>query len=161
MTAATELDVRQIEQFIYAEAEYADRHDYDSWEALWTDDAIYWVPAGGEDIDPLTQMSVAYDNRSRISTRLKQLRTGKRYSQSPPSHLCRTVSNVRVLGQEGDDVVVAAKFVLVESRERGMQLWAGRVTYKLRVVDGEIRLAYKKIVLVNNDQPLPTMSFLI
>jgi 3-phenylpropionate/cinnamic acid dioxygenase small subunit len=161
MTAAVELDLRQIEQFVYTEAEYADRHDYDAWEALWTDDALYWVPAGGEDIDPVTQMSIAYDNRSRISTRLRQLRTGKRYAQSPRSNLCRTVSNVRVLGHEGDDVVVGAKFVLVESRERGTRLWAGRTTYKLRVVDGEIRLAYKKIVLVDNDKPIPTMSFII
>ena len=28
---------------------YADEHDYDAWEALWTDDALYWVPAGGEE----------------------------------------------------------------------------------------------------------------
>ena len=43
-----EPDLRQIEQFVYREARYADEHDYDGWEALWTDDALYWVPAGGD-----------------------------------------------------------------------------------------------------------------
>lgn len=155
------LEVREIERFLYREARLADEHDYDGWEALWTDDALYWVPACGDDHDPATQVSVIYDNRNRISTRLKQLRTGKRYSQSPPSNLRRVVSNVEVLGAEGVDTVVGANFVLVESRARGVEMWAGRTTYRLRVVGGEIRLAYKKVLLVNSDQALPTMTFLI
>ena len=161
MTAATTLDIRQIEQFLYREARYADEHDYDAWEALWTDDALYWVPAGDDAVDPSTQVSVIFDNRNRISTRLKQLRTGKRYSQSPPSNLRRVISNVEILEEDGADTVVGANFVLVESRTRGTEIWAGRTTYRLRVVDGEIRLAYKKVLLVNSDQPIPTMAFLI
>ncbi|GAA5129654.1 aromatic-ring-hydroxylating dioxygenase subunit beta [Haloechinothrix salitolerans] len=161
--ATTALELREIEQFLYREARYADEHDYDAWEALWTDDAIYWVPAGNPDADPAHQVSVIYDNRNRISTRLKQLRTGKRYSQSPPSNLRRIVSNVEVLNEDPDtgEVTVGANFVLVESRERGMETWAGRYIYKLRVVDGEIKLAYKKVQLVNSDRPIPTMAFLI
>ena len=161
MTAATELDIRQVEQFLYREARYADEHDYDAWEALWTHDALYWVPAGDDTSDPIAVVSVVYDNRNRISTRLKQLRTGKRYSQSPPSNLRRTVSNVEIVGTEGEDVVVGANFVLAESRTRGTEIWAGRTTYRLRAVDGEIKLVQKKVDLVNADQPLPTMAFLI
>lgn len=43
MTRSDEL--ARIEQFLYREARYADQHDYDAWEALWTDDALYSVPA--------------------------------------------------------------------------------------------------------------------
>jgi len=156
-----ELDLRQIEQFVYREARYADEHDYDAWEALWTDDAVYWVPAGGDLTDPAGQMSVIYDNRSRIATRLNQLRTGRRYAQSPPSGLRRVISNIELLGRDGRDVTVAANFVLAEARERGVQTWAGRVTYRLRLADGGIRLAGKQVLLVNRDQPLPTLAFLI
>ena len=45
-------DIRQVEGFIYREARYADEHDFDAWEALWTDDALYWVPIDGTDKDP-------------------------------------------------------------------------------------------------------------
>ena len=154
-------DIRSIEQFLYREARYADEHDYDAWEALWTDDAIYWVPANGADNDPTTQMSILYDNRGRISTRLKQLRTGKRYAQAPPSNLRRIVSNVEVLESTAQECEVSANFVLAESRERGTEMWAGRTTYRIRLVDGELRLAYKKIVLVNNAVAIPTLGFLI
>ena len=45
-------DIRDVEQFLYREARFADESDYDSWEALWTDDALYWVPAGNDSGDP-------------------------------------------------------------------------------------------------------------
>ena len=160
------LDSHAVEQFLYREARLADEADYDAWEALWTDDALYWVPIDGEGDDPQQQMSVIYDNRNRISTRLNQLRTGKRYAQTPPSNLRRMLSNVEFLGGRanpdgGFDLEVAANFLAIESRSRGTRLWGGRTTYRLRRHGNELRLAYKKVVLVNNDQPLPTLGFLI
>lgn len=154
-----------VEQFLYREARYADESDYDAWEALWTDDALYWVPVAATG-DPSRTMSVIYDNRSRIATRLKQVRTGKRYAQAPPSNLRRLVSNIEFLGGRtnssgGIDLEVGANFLVLESRARGTQLWGGRTTYRLRRQDGDLRLAYKKVVLVNNDQPIPTLGFLI
>jgi benzoate/toluate 1,2-dioxygenase beta subunit len=104
---------------------------------------------------------VIYDNRNRISTRLNQLRTGRRHAQSPPSSLRRVISNVEVLGHADGDTVVGANFVLAESRERGVQTWAGRVTYRLRLDGGELRLAGKQVLLVNREQALPTLAFLI
>ena len=155
-----------VDQFLYREARLADEGDYDAWEALWTDDALYWVPVGGEGGDPEQQMSVIYDNRSRISTRLKQLRTGKRYAQAPPSNLRRLLSNIEFLGgrdnPDGDiDLEVGANFLAIESHSRGTHLWGGRTTYRLRRRGDELLLAYKKVVLVDNDQPLPTLGFLI
>jgi 3-phenylpropionate/cinnamic acid dioxygenase small subunit len=163
---ATQLDVdllREVEQFIYREARLADDLQYDDWEALWTEDAIYWVPANGDDIDPTSQMSVVFDNRSRIATRIKQLHTGKRHSQNPPSRLRRLVSNVELLSAADDDrdIHVGANFLIYESRERGITLWAGRSEYKLRRTDDGLKMAYKKVLLVNNDRPLNTMSFLV
>ena len=155
-----------VEQFLYREARLADEGDYDAWEALWTDDALYWVPVGGEGGDPDHQMSVIYDNRNRISTRLKQLRTGKRYAQAPRSHLRRLFSNVEFLGgrdnpDSGVDLEVGANFLAIESRSRGTHLWGGRTTYRLRRRGDDLLLVYKKVVLVDNDQPLPTLGFLI
>jgi benzoate/toluate 1,2-dioxygenase beta subunit len=159
-------DRNTVEQFLYREARLADEGDYDAWEALWTDDALYWVPVSGEGADPQQHMSVIYDNRNRISTRLKQLRTGKRYAQAPPSHLRRLLSNIEFLGgrqnpDRGIDLEVGANFLAIESRSRGMRLWGGRTTYRLRRRGDDMLLAYKKVVLVDNDQPLPTLGFLI
>jgi benzoate/toluate 1,2-dioxygenase beta subunit len=106
-------------------------------------------------------MSIINDNRNRIATRIAQLKTGRRHSQIPRSRLRRVVSNVEIEGVDGDDTTVGANFVLVESRERGKQLWAGRYTYRLRLVDRELRMASKKVALVDNELAIPTLSFLI
>src|SRR6202158_1523493 len=97
-----------VTAFIYKEARLQDEHQYEAWEALWTADGVYWVPANGADIDPEKEMSIIYDNRSRISLRIKQLLTGKRHTQTPQSRLRRIVSNIELLDeQSGGDIGVA------------------------------------------------------
>jgi benzoate/toluate 1,2-dioxygenase subunit beta len=161
-----DFDRVEIEQFLFQEARYADESDYDAWEALWTDDALYWVPANGADTNPRGQMSIIYDNRSRIRTRLTQARTGRRYAAVPVSSMRRSLSNIEFLGGRASadgtvDVEVAANFLLLESRARGNHLWGGRVTYRVRRTDEGLRLAYKKVELIDNDKPIPTLGFLI
>jgi benzoate/toluate 1,2-dioxygenase beta subunit len=156
--------LREVEQFVYREARLQDELRYDEWEALWTDDAIYWVPANGDDIDPTRTVSIIFDNRARIATRIKQLHTGKRHAQTPPSRLRRLVSNVELIMPETDlpdDIGVGANFLVYESRDRGVTLWAGRTRYTLRRSEDGLRMARKTVLLVNNDRPLPTLAFLV
>src|SRR3954463_16557845 len=111
--------LREVEQFLFREARLADEGDYDGWEALWTDDAVYWVPANGDDIDPATQMSIIFDNRSRIALRVRQLKSDRRHAQNPRSRLRRILGNIEILGVDpadgvGGDVVVGANFFIYE-----------------------------------------------
>jgi benzoate/toluate 1,2-dioxygenase beta subunit len=159
-TEGAPIGLGEAEQFLYREARLADTFALDEWEALWTDDATYYVPVD-DATDPSTHMSIIFDNRGRIATRIKQLQTGRRHSQRPPSRLCRTVGNVEILEVDGSDTVVGSVVQVIESRDRGTTLWAGRVTHRLRRVDGVIRMAAKKVVLVDSDRALRSMSFLI
>ncbi len=147
--------------FIYKEARLQDEHQYEAWESLWTDDGIYWVPANGGNIDPEREMSIIYDNRSRISLRVKQLLTGKRHTQTPQSRLRRLVSNIELLDDANGDIAVASNSMIFESSLRDDTIWAARNEYRLRYVDDELRMAYKKVTLVNNEKALFTLSFLI
>lgn len=151
----------EVTRFIYREARFQDDHEYDAWEALWADDGIYWIPANGQGGDPEQEMSLIYDNRSRIALRIRQLHTGKRHTQSPQSRLRRLVSNIELLGCEGDTIRVTANAVVYESNSRGETVWPSRNEYVLRRVAGELRMSLKKVILVNNDKPLFTLSFLI
>ena len=153
--------VRDIEQFLYREARLADEHLYEQWEALWTADGVYWVPANGGDCDPERDMSIIYDNRSRISLRVKQLMTGKRHTQEPQSGLRRLISNVELLGEQNGDTSVAANMIIFETNQRGDTVWGARNMYRLRHIDGVWRMAFKKVTLVNNEKALYTLSFLV
>lgn len=153
--------IDEVSQFLFREARLQDTHEYDEWEALWTADGVYWVPANGDDIDPETQMSIIYDNRSRISLRIKQFHTGKRHTQSPRSRLGRVLSNVEIIEISSDEIRVAANAMVFESNLRADTVWCTRNEYLLRREGGELRMARKKVVLVNNDKALYTLSFLI
>ena len=155
-------DEHSIERFLYREAQLADEHDYAGWEALWTDDGVYWVPAAGV-LDDATRMAIIHDNRRRISTRVRQLETGRRYAQTPPSRLRRVVSNIEIVGvlAGSTDVRVEANFVLLEARETGTETWGGRVEYRLRPVDDGWRLAFKRVDLVNRPWVVATLGFII
>jgi 3-phenylpropionate/cinnamic acid dioxygenase small subunit len=153
--------IGEISQFLFREARLQDTHEYDAWEALWSSDGVYWVPANGDDIDPETQMSIIYDNRSRIALRIKQFHTGKRHTQAPRSRLGRVLSNVEIIEVSGDEIRVAANAMVFESNLRADTVWCTRNEYLLRREADGLRMARKKVVLVNNDKALYTLSFLI
>jgi 3-phenylpropionate/cinnamic acid dioxygenase small subunit len=161
MSAPDLLLLREVEQFIFREARLQDEHEYDAWEALWTDDGVYWIPANGDDIDPDQQMSIIYDNRSRIALRIKQFHTGKRHSQTPRSRLRRVVSNIEIAAEEGADIRVLANSLIFESNPRADTIWGAQTEYVLRRDESGLRMAKKKVMLVNNDKALYTMSFLV
>ncbi len=161
MELAPEALLRQVEQFIYREARLQDEHRYAEWEELWTDDGVYWVPANGDDIDPEQQMSIIYDNRSRIGLRVRQLLSGRHYSQEPRSHLRHLVTNIEITRRDGPEIGAACNVLVFESNLRGETIWAARTDYVLRAARDGLLMARKTVKLVNNDKPLYTLSFLI
>jgi 3-phenylpropionate/cinnamic acid dioxygenase small subunit len=159
MASAGEL-LKPVEQFLFLEARLQDTHAYDEWESLWTDDAIYWVPANGA-TDPETQMSIIYDNRSRIRVRVNQLKTGRHHTQTPRSGLVRIVSNVELVAHVGNEIDVRANVFIFEDNLRGETMWAARNEYRLRKLGDDFKMVRKKVSLVNSHKPIFTLSFLV
>jgi 3-phenylpropionate/cinnamic acid dioxygenase small subunit len=161
----SETEYRVVVEFLHREARLADEARYVAWLALWTDDAVYWVPATTDPAaDPDQHLSHIYDNRGRLETRIKLLQTGHRYSQEPASSMRRLISNIEVAPAENGELVAESNFALAElaiQARREMHWWVGRATHRLRRVGGELRMCRKKVVLVNAAEPLPNLSFLI
>ena len=159
------IDRNEIENFLYREARLMDEHQYEEWEALWTDDAIYWVPCGGEDTDPNRDVSIIYDDRPRLAARMGRLKSGAAWAQDPKSRLRRVVSNVEIYEEADGDITVYSNFILCEVRMRSVDswqdMWAGRTTHRLRRDNGALQMAYKKVALVNNDIEIPTLWILV
>jgi len=108
-------DYRAVVEFMYRQARLADEARYAEWLALWTDDAVYWVPATTDPgADPDKHISHIYDNRGRLETRIKMLQSGYRYSQEPASLMRRIVSNIEVTAADNDELVAESNFALAE-----------------------------------------------
>lgn len=162
----------QVEQLLYLEARLIDERRFAEWEALWVDEGIYWVPANGEDTDPDVDVSLIYDNRSRMHNRVERYVGGKAYSQQPPPRTAHLVGNVSIGRVDEADAAGAARVaggrrvvhstVQVAESRPGVRIdWVGRVTHHLVERDGTLRIAFKKVVLVDNDQELTTIDFLL
>ena len=92
----TDTERQAATEFVYREARLADEARYAEWHALWTDDAVYWVPATTDPgADPEKHLSHIYDNRARLDTRIKLLQTGHRYSQEPGDQSTRPLTGKR------------------------------------------------------------------
>lgn len=158
-----DLELRDVEQFLFREARLMDEHRYEEWEALWTDDGVYWVPCGRGDYDPLLNVSIIYDDRELIAARVRRMNSRFNFAQDPRSALARVVSNVELDGTEpGADVRVKSAFALYDARRDTVRVWAGRTTHHLRRADdGQLQMSFKKVMLVNGDQGLPNATFLL
>jgi 3-phenylpropionate/cinnamic acid dioxygenase small subunit len=155
------VDRHQIENFLYREARLMDEHAYDEWLALWTDDALYWVPSNQNDIDPMREVSIIYDNRARLGDRIVRLKSGAAYAQDPKSRMRRVISNVEIEEGNNGEVTVYSNFNLTELRRSGQNTYAGRTIHTLRPEGNSFKIAYKKIELVNNDEVINNLTFLI
>ena len=152
----------EILSFLYLEARLADEGRYSEWEALWANDdesVEYRVPMHPDD-DPRTTLAYVNDNRRRIKSRVAQLNTGNRHSQTPPSVMRRTVANSEVVADDGETVTVESNFSLFEYRIR-QRFWAGRVTHEIRRSADGPRLVRKIVNLIDAGGPVETLAFLI
>jgi benzoate/toluate 1,2-dioxygenase subunit beta len=155
------VDRQQVETFLYLEARRMDEHAYDDWLALWADDALYWVPANRDDIDPEREVSIVYADRPRLEDRIARLKSGAAYAQDPPSRMRRIVSNVEVEEEADGEIIVYANFLLTELRRHRQTMFAGRTIHKLRPEQGSFKIVSKKVELLNNDEVIDNLSFLI
>jgi len=144
--------------FVQHEARLLDDRRFDEWEALWAPDGVYWIPGERDDLDAF---AIVQDNRNRITTRIRQMLDVDRHSQRPPSRTARMVSGGQAAIADGE-VTVRSSFVLLESRLGKLTPWGGVYEHKLRVSEGgALLMVLKKVLLVNRDQALPTMAFLL
>jgi benzoate/toluate 1,2-dioxygenase beta subunit len=155
------VDRHQIENFLYREARLMDENAYDEWFALWTDDALYWVPANADDIDPLRHVSIVYEDKSHLEDRIARLKSDAAYAQDPRSRMRRVISNVEIEEGEQGEVMVYSNFNLTELRRSQQRTFAGRTIHKLRPEGNSFKIAYKKVLLVNNDEVISNLTFLV
>jgi benzoate/toluate 1,2-dioxygenase subunit beta len=155
------VDRQQVEQFIYYEADLMDEHRYDEWLELWTDDALYWIPTGRDEVDPKREISLIYDDRTRLQVRIARLKSGFAHAQEPKSRMRRIISNIVVGEETNRDILSRSNFLLVELRRGKQDLFAGRTIHRLRPYAGSFKLVFKKVLLVNNDESIDNLTFLI
>jgi len=155
LRGSNRLDLRACELFLLHEARLLDEGKFDDWLALFTPEVRYWVPSEPGQESPLDTVSLIYDDRRLLETRVRRLSSPRIYSQEPRSRTSRIVTNVTI--EEDPDpasTLVRSKFMLVEFRRNEQRIFGGTSFHRLTDADGEIRIAWKRVDLVNCDAPM-------
>lgn len=148
--------IRTFEAFLVHEARLLDEGRYDAWLQLFTADAWYWVPLEHDQANPLDTVSLMYDDRRLLETRVRRLAAARLHAQQPPSRTSRTVANVTV--EETDRlngaITLRSKFLMLEYRRNSQRLFGGTCLHKLVPVEEGFRIAWKRVDLINSDSEL-------
>jgi 3-phenylpropionate/cinnamic acid dioxygenase small subunit len=149
------LRLEECERFLIHEARLLDEGHFDEWLALFTQDARYWVPSEPDQANPFDTVSLMYDDRRLLETRVRRLSSPRIYSQEPRSRTSRMIDNVSIEDEEGEaSTLVRSKFILIEFRRNEQRLFGGTCFHRLITDGAAIRIASKQVNLVNCDAPL-------
>jgi benzoate/toluate 1,2-dioxygenase beta subunit len=152
--SAAPLDAGTCEAFLVHEARLLDDGRFEEWLGLFTADAWYWVPSQPHQANPRDMVSLIYDDRRLLETRVRRLASPRIYSQEPRSRTSRIVANVTLEESSADHALTRSKFMMIEFRRNEQRLFGGTCFHRLVRHDGALRIRLKRIDLLNCDAPL-------
>lgn len=148
------VNLQDIEGFLYREVRLLDERRFEEWMDLFTEDGYYWVPARPGQTSPVEEVSLFYDDRELMRTRIQRLRHPRIHAQIPPSRTCHLMGNLQIEDAvpDGADYLVSSVMIMFEYRPGSeMQIFGGRCTHALRLEDKKIKIFWKRVDLVNCD----------
>lgn len=150
----------EVERFLYHEAWLLDHHRLDEWLDLFTDDAVYWLPLQTNQAEPFTTASLIYDDRRLLEVRVRQTKHPRAHARVPAPRTVHQVTNVQTTADDGHELTVTSSLVMIEYRKERQRVWGGLVEHRLRRTDAGLRIAAKRVDLVNSESELDGIACL-
>lgn len=150
----------QLIDFIYDEARMLDEGRFDEWLALWLDDGHYWMPLDYKQTDPHLVTSLLYEDMFMLRLRVERLNGARTFSQKPKSRCHHVIQRPFVDIIDGDRFVTNTSMHYVETRLDEQFLLALTAIHELRLVDGALRIASKRVDLLNSDAAFGNIQLL-
>ena len=157
----TTLNRSEAEDLLYREARLLDERQYSRWLEMFSPDGTYWIPANHDGTDPGREISLVFDDAHRLRDRIARLGSGLAHAQNPPSKTKRLISNVEINETDAETTMVISAFILYELRRGKERVFAGRYEHRLKRIDGQWKIASKKVVLVNNNEVIDNLTFIV
>ena len=154
---------QQLARFVRFEARLIDEKRFDEWYDLFTDDAHYWVPAVHGQKSPVTQNSLAYEDKLLLQLRVERLKSPLAYSQKPASRSLHVLQEPEV--EKRDDAkgefLTRTPFIYTETKADESQRYAATAWHTLVWLDGKLRIKLKRVDILNCDAALPSIQLFL
>jgi 3-phenylpropionate/cinnamic acid dioxygenase small subunit len=149
-------------RFIWSEADMLDRHEYHSWLALWDTAGQYIVPLECEErLDYADHLNVVFDDEAMRHARVKRLLSGFSMSAAPPARTVRSLSRFVQVRTQTPGIALRCAQILTEYKYGRQRVLAADVDFHVIRAGGELRLSRKVVRLVNADDALHGIGYLL
>ena len=158
----TEFSKEQLIDFVYDEARMLDEGRYDEWLELWLPSGHYWMPLDYKQTDPDLVTSLLYEDMFMLKLRVERLNGARTFSQKPKSRCHHVIQRpfVDTLDNEAGKYVTNTSMHYVETRLDEQFLLALTATHELERVEGRLRIANKRVDLLNSDAAFRNIQLL-
>ncbi len=146
--------------FIYEEARMLDEGRYDDWLELWHKDGIYWMPLDYKQTDSQNVTSLMYEDLFMLKLRVERLNGARTFSQKPKSRCHHVLQRPFVDKMVGNKFVTTTSMHYVETRLDEQFLLALTARHELVLIHDKIRIANKRVDIVNCDAAFRNIQLL-
>ncbi len=155
-----DVDIREIEAFLFNEARLLDERRFEEWLDLFTETGWYWVPVQPDQDNPRDTISLIYDDRRLLETRVRRFRSPRIHAQMPPSRTSHLIGNVTIEPEQPDDadLLVGSNFQMLEYRRDHQQVFGGTCRHGLNRTASGFKIQWKRVNLTNSDSMLDGIS---
>lgn len=156
-------ELAEVAVLVAEEARLLDDRDYPAWLALFTDDCRYWVPVSPLQRSPADGVAHFHDDKQLLMARTHRLLNPRAFGAEPPPRTCHVVSGVRIDSANEAGIVATSAQIMLEYRNRDgfeadQRSFGGRVTHRLRRTPDGLRIAEKRVDLINAEGPFAAMA---
>ncbi|WP_109514747.1 aromatic-ring-hydroxylating dioxygenase subunit beta [Pseudomonas ovata] len=153
--------LNQVTAYIWAEGDMLDHGEFDIWLSLWSEQGTYIIPIDPKEEDFENTLNYAYDDHHMRQLRIQRLTGGESISTSPQPRTVRTLSRFRVLFESDEKVTVRCAQNLREFRKDSLKHYSADIVYELERVSDTFMIQRKLIRLINADDALAGIGYIL
>ena len=153
--AAVGADVqREVEQFLYHQAELLDGKHWQAWIDLFDAPGVYWMPAAPEQTEWEGSPSIFAEDKLMMEIRKGRVTHPNAWSQAPMWETSHLVSQVALESVSATTLQVRSRFHMMELRRDTVRHFGGSYRHTLvRDASGELRIQLQRVDLFNGQAP--------
>ena len=144
-----------VEDLIYREARFLDEKNWRDWLALYTEDAVFWMPSWAGEYettsDPELELNLVYlKGRAHLEDRVFRLQTEDSFASVPMARTAHVVGGVMLDEANDNEVKARASWVVHSYGLHGAITRGGWYEYRLRRDPAGLKIARKKITMIDD-----------
>ena len=138
--------------FLYREARHLDERDWDSWLAMYAENATYWVPSWDDDgeltTDPQSEISLIwYGRRAGLEDRVFRIRTERSSATIPDTRTSHNLANIEIVEQGNGICKLRFNWHTMSIRYNHTDHFCGTSFYTLDITGASPVITAKKVIL--------------